>query len=206
MLETIIIIGLLVLNFAISAFNAWSVGKGMADAKAVGGWANLMIWAGGIMSASGFTWVYLIIIGFGVTSLGILDQKTLEGMLSLGYLIIIFPVLGSGLMIMIDSWLHFYRERSLSTGGIMAWNTFAQAYNTYEAISAIPDAFENVFNLFGGDDSENDSAKAKIVLIIVVFALVGGILTTIAIARMAARSHSEGMIKKMQDNRYRQTA
>ena len=43
MLEMFVLI-LLVLNFGISWFNAYSVGRSWADSKAIGGWPRFMDW------------------------------------------------------------------------------------------------------------------------------------------------------------------
>src|SRR5690349_6837454 len=48
-----------VLNFAISVWNAYAVGKVWVEAKVAGGWYRFMCWMGAIMSACGFTWCYL---------------------------------------------------------------------------------------------------------------------------------------------------
>src|SRR4051812_10180723 len=98
-----IIILLLVVNFGISWFNAWACGKAWAEAKSAGGWPRFMTWMGAIMSASGFTWVYLILAAFGLGSAGILPPEYVQYALELGYIIIIPGILFSGLMITVDS-------------------------------------------------------------------------------------------------------
>src|SRR5258708_22050742 len=54
---------LLILNFAISWFNAWSVGRVLVESKMIGGVFPMTVWGGAIMSACGFTWVYLTLLG-----------------------------------------------------------------------------------------------------------------------------------------------
>src|SRR5260370_8046537 len=54
---------LLILNFAISWFNAWSVGRVLVESKMIGGFFRMTVWCGAIMSACGFTWVYLTLLG-----------------------------------------------------------------------------------------------------------------------------------------------
>src|SRR6266436_2256340 len=48
---------LLILNFAISWFNAWSVGRVWIESKMIGGLFRMTVWCGAIMSAFGFTWL-----------------------------------------------------------------------------------------------------------------------------------------------------
>lgn len=185
---------LMALNFLISWFNAWACGKAWVETKAVGGVAHFMNWMGAIMSACGFTWVYLIILALIAGAAGWLDDRYVEAMLSLGYLVIIGPILGSGLAITLDSWAYFWRKKSLGSGAVAGWNTFAQAYNTYQAVSAIPEALGSVFDAFGGkgsrSKSDGKSAMAMIAILLVVLALVGGVLTTSAIIRATARKHA----------------
>src|SRR5258708_19519 len=59
---------LLILNFAISWFNAWSVGRVLVESKMIGGFFRMTVLCGAIMSASGFT------LGF-LTPLGTLTQS-----------------------------------------------------------------------------------------------------------------------------------
>src|SRR5258708_10027338 len=54
---------LLILNFAISWFNAWSVGRVLVESKMIGGFFRMTVWCGAIMSACAFTWVYLTLLG-----------------------------------------------------------------------------------------------------------------------------------------------
>jgi hypothetical protein len=91
---SIILLFLVLLNFVISWFNAWSVGRGWAETKVAGGFARFMSWCGAIMSASGFTWCYLVIIcivGQLIPGRYHLPDKYAEGVFRLGYLIIILP-------------------------------------------------------------------------------------------------------------------
>jgi len=200
----LILFGLMVVNFAISVFNAWSVGRSWVETKAAGGWPRFMAWMGAVMSACGFTWVYLIILALIAQSFGKLPEVYVDAALKLGYLVIILPVLGSGLAITIQSWAHFWRERNLRSGAITGWNTFAQAYNMYEAASAIPDAVRDVYKVLGGKDKDDDDGKAKAaVLLIVILALTAGVLTTAAIIRVTARTRVEQTRRKFGPRTYR---
>ena len=71
------------------------------------------------------------------------------------------------------------------------WNTFAQAYNTYNAVQNFGAAFANVSDslgsLFSGD-SDGDDASTMRVLVLVAIALLGGVLTTAAIVQKYAAS------------------
>ena len=69
-------------------------------------------------------------------STGYLPPAMLGVMMNLIYIMIIVPLIGSGIFITIQSWIAFARDKSLSNLGVAGWNTFAQAYNTYNAIQS----------------------------------------------------------------------
>ena len=190
---------LLIFNFAASWFNAWSCGRSWSETKAVGGFFRFMAWCGATMSACGFTWCYLIILTLINSQLPHkwqLPQKYSDAVLALGYLAIILPIIGSGIAITIQSWAHFWRERSFKNGAIAGYNTFADIYNIYESIEAIPDALSIVGKAFGGSskDDDDDNSSGKLILLVialVVLCIVGGILTTTMIIRCTARNQAQ---------------
>lgn len=203
-----------ILNFIISVFNAWGCGRTWDSTKAKGGAAHFMNWMGAIMSASGFTWCYLVVLGllgsvipaawFVEAEAGmppvegmLLSPTDLEAFFQLGYLVIIFPILGSGLAITIQTWRGLARRRAAGKAGagdyaITGWNTFAQVHNTYSAIRHVPGALEGVGDYFFGgsssSSSSDDNGKGFIVLLLVVLAVGGGILTTISIINATRRA------------------
>lgn len=180
-----------VLNFVISWFNAWAVGRSWAESKHVGGWPHFMNWMGAIMAASGFTWCFLVLIGLGVHATGYLPEEYLKGFYELGYVIIIVPVLGSGLAITIDAWAHFWKKRTLGNGAVATYDTFAQIYNTYQVVEALPGISKHLGGLFDVDD--DDDAKAKVVMlmvVLVVLAAAAGIFLTVLIVKTTARNHA----------------
>lgn len=194
---------LILLNFAISVFNSWSVGRSWAETKAAGGWARFLAYCGAIMAASGFTWCYTIILAVVASLMGKLPEPYVEGMLRLGYLIIILPVIGSGIAIMVDSWAHFWRKRSFGSGAVAGWNTFANVYNVVQALDAVPESLSFIGDLFSGKGtSKKDGAAFLLMCALVALALLGGILTAVCIIRMTARKHAQsvswGMAAKME--------
>lgn len=200
----LLLFGVMALNFGISWLNAWSVGKTWAETQAAGGWAHVVNWSAAIMSAAGFTWVYLALLAMIAGALG-LEERYVEGMLNLGYLIIILPVLGSGLTLTVHSWARAYRERSLANIGVAGWNTFAQTYNTVNAIRHIPRALEGVGGIFSGGGrsrsrsrSSGKGAGALVLVLLVILALVGGALTTTVIVRSTMKRHASGMLRSGQ--------
>lgn len=189
------------LNLAISSFNAWMCGNTWDASRAKGGAAHFMNWMGAIMSASGFTWCYLVILGLLGAILPvslisddpeatgmILDAASLQAVFDLGYLVIIGPVLGSGLAITVHSWRSLARRRrGVSDYAITGWNTVAQVHNVYTAVRDMPGVVERLSEFFHGRDSDDDG-RGRLVLLVVFLAACGGALTTYAIIQARRRA------------------
>lgn len=195
------IVLLWLLNFGISWFNAWGCGKTWTESKHVGGAPHFMNWMGAIMATCGFTWCYLLILGFGGatipfeqddgTSAPALTMEQLQVFFDLGYLVIIGPILGSGLAITVHSWGVFWRRRTFGSGAVAGYNTFAQVHNMYQAASYVPQAASNVLDFFGGGSKSSSSSNDKgkgLVLILVVLAVAGGAITTYLIITKTAKA------------------
>lgn len=188
-MNPLVLLLLLALNFAISYWNAYASGAYLTESKMIGGWTRFVVWCGLVMSACGFTWVYLTILTVVAVSGQWLTPEWGEVMFKLGYLIIILPILGSGLGIWAHSLAVAYRERSFGSVAIAGWNTFAQAHNTWQAASHAPGFLEDVLKAFSGKNSRSskDSAMGLLVILLVILAVAGGAITTGAIARWADR-------------------
>lgn len=171
------IVLLLAINLGISWLNCYSVGGIWAESKALGGFVRLLAWCGAIQAAIGFSSVIGFGIGYVVYSLGYLTPEAAKGAVSLWYLLIIIPALGTGFILMINSWIVAYRERSLLNMGTAAWNTFAQFHNMYSAIDGIGDAFQGVGKMFDGD-TDKEGVIALLAVAIVGVSLFGGVLLT----------------------------
>jgi hypothetical protein len=186
---TFVIILVWVVNFGLSVWNAYAVGKGWVETRHHGGWPRFMAWMGAIMSASGFTWCYLILLGFIGYGLNWLDLDDLGVALNLGYILLIPGILFAGMMIMLDSWARAYRSRRILDFGVAAWNTYAQIHNTYNAINGFGKAFGSVADSFSSRKGDRKGAGIIVVIILVAVALLAGVLTTtLIISRVAGTS------------------
>lgn len=186
------------LNFGISWWNARVTGLVWVETKQIGGWQRFMTWMGGVMSASGFSYCFLILLLFGSyyaqfsflepNQPPVLTERLVLDGFSLGYVLLIPGILFSGMMIWIDSLVEAWKRRDLPSMGVAAWNTYAQVHNTYEAFSGMGNALEGAGDLFkgGGRNNSKDKGGALMVLLVValvVLAIVGGTLLTITIVR-----------------------
>lgn len=168
-----LIVLLLLWNFGISWLNCWAVGRTWAEAQAVGGWTKFVTWSAAVMGASGFVWCNTLVLGFlcstHVALLPLkyqLTDKYLELLFNLGYVLVVFPILGSGLAIWADSLKQAYKERDGVSIGIAAYNTFAMAHNTYEAAKFFPSVIDKIKDTL--DDSDNKVALLTVYAVLAV--------------------------------------
>ncbi len=130
------------------------------------------------MSACGFTWCYLVIYAFVAMTFNLADPQLIEAAFNLGYVMIIFPIIGSGMAIWIHSVIVAYRERSAASVGVAAWNTFAQAYNIYGAFRGLPDILKSLGEFFKGGDSKGKVIRSHFIFFSVSMFLVSALNNT----------------------------
>jgi hypothetical protein len=179
-----------VLNFGISVWNAYAVGKVWVEARLEGGWHRFMCWMGAVMSACGFTWCYLSFLALTAHHFQwITDAQTMVA-LNLGYILLIPFIMFAGYAITLDSWVQAFRRGGFLNYGTAAWNTYASIHNTYSATRNLGGAFASLGNLFGSDRKGSRDSDGPgpviIVLLLVALALFGGIITTAVIIRRVA--------------------
>lgn len=178
-MEMLLVMGLLALNGFISWFNCRSAGSVWIEAKKLGGYMQVLVWCAAIQSAVGFSSILIFLLAFGAYVGGYLDQAHFNGAMSLWYLLVIIPALGSGLIITIHSLREAWRTRQIGDIGVAAWNTFAQGYNMYSAVKDVPQAWGAVSDIFSSkSSSDKDSKGTALMLLIVVLAIAGGIIIT----------------------------
>lgn len=172
------------LNLLISFSNARTVGLVWCESKAIGGWVRLLVWCGAIQSAVGFTSVYMVIGIFIAYYIGYFSSQDMLLFLNFTYVLIIIPAIGSGFVVMLNSWMYLYRERSLSSLGVAGWNTFAQFHNMYRAYNSFGPALKSIGSAFSGKRSRN-SKNAGILLLAILVIMLGIITTTVIVRRYA---------------------
>ena len=114
-----------VLNFGISVWNAYAVGKVWVEARHENGWHRFLCWMGAIMSASGFTWCYLSFLVLTASYFQWVTEQQALLCLDLGYVLLVPFVLFAGYAIAPDSWVRPYRQGGFLNYGVAAWNTYA---------------------------------------------------------------------------------
>jgi hypothetical protein len=177
-----------VLNFAISVWNAYAVGKVWVDARHENGWHRFMCWMGAVMSACGFTWCYLSFLVLTAYYFQWIGEEQARLALNLGYVLLVPFILFAGYAITLDSWVQAYRHGGFLRYGAAAWNTYASLHNTYSAWRNMGGAFASLGDLLGGrkGSRDRDGGAIIIVILLVLFALLAGVLTTAVIIRRVA--------------------
>lgn len=193
-----------IINFVISWVNAWGAGKGWVEAKQAGGLPRLLLWSAVVMSACGFTWCIMIVLGLITPPIAaafglVIPPAYTQWMFELGYLVIIVPIIGSGLVITVDSWAVFYRNRTLGNGAVAAWNTFAQISNMVDAARFAPSFLSDVLSGPSSSSSDNDDLKGKLVVLMVMIvgvSVISGCLLTRMILLRSAADHGRNVMFK----------
>lgn len=178
-----------VLNFAISIWNAYAVGKVWVDARHENGWHRFMCWMGAVMSACGFTWCYLSFLVLTAHYFEWITESQARLALNLGYVLLLPFLLFAGYAITLDSWVQAYRQGGFLHYGAAAWNTYASIHNTYSAWRNFGGAFASLGDILGGRKGNRDrdgGSPIIIIILLVVFALLAGVLTTAVIIRRVA--------------------
>jgi hypothetical protein len=180
-----------VANMIISWWNCRAVGTVWYETKEAGGFIRLVAWAGATMAAAGFTWCYLLIAGVLLAQMGKLDQEQLELFFSAGYLLVIVFVVPSGLLIMLYSWKNAFHEKTVGGYVAASYNTFANGYNVYNAVSGVPSAFKSLTKGLNFSRNSKDAGGIFLLLLVLAVALAGVITTVVLIRHYASRTPLE---------------
>jgi len=168
-----------------------------SESKAIGGFIRVLAVSVYIMSVSGFTMVFgmiLLLLAPHIVPLipAFSDVPVEEFMvlaLDMLYLLLVLAMIPTGLIIWFNSLVHFWRKKTLANGLVLGWNTYAQIRNTANAVKHVPSAFQRVTrSLFGGNRKNN--VVVAIALLIVILAVIGGWLLTSAIVKKADEKHN----------------
>ncbi len=149
---------------------------------------RLVVWCTAIQSALGFSSVnllFLIYLAHDYVPRFFTDAYFTRA-LDLWNLTIIFPIVGAGLSVTIESWVAVYRDASLRRLANASWNTFAQIRNTERAVENIGDVLSSAGDpLHFAGDADNDGEGEGLVILapLVAIALLGGSMITAAIIR-----------------------
>jgi hypothetical protein len=182
---------------AISVINAYQVGMYWTESKIMGGTAlRLLLWCGAVMAWVGFTYVMVITAGSVGYAANWLDLEQVEFLFNLGLVLVIFPLLGSGLGIGIHSWVRLWRKRNLGNALIAGYNTAAQLNNMWVAAKGVPTALEEIGEFLsdalsssGGGKDKGKALGALLLILLVIFLALLSAFLTMGIIQYADRRH-----------------
>lgn len=159
---------LLLLNFGISCWNAYIAG---VIWRQVSGLMKLVAVCALIMASCGFLSVTAVVFGYVAVTAHWIDPRGFQALLGLTYLLIVVPILGSGLVITIHSWIVAYRSRDWLSIGTAGYNTVAQIHNMYSAARDVPEIWEAVSSFFTpSSDEKPEAALARVAVLLVLLA------------------------------------
>lgn len=193
-----ILVFMLALNFAISWANASSVGRYWTESKEVGGSFRFYIVSGYIIAIAGFTMVYsyiLLLVSPIFLQIANVEEETIlmiERLASdLTYLFCIATIIPAGFNILINNLQEFFEKKTLSSGIVASWNTYAQIHNTMNAARNAPSAFERIIEtLFEDKNKKKDNTIIILcAILILIFAILAGYFTASAIMKKADRDY-----------------
>ncbi len=177
---------LLALNVGISWWNCRVCGLGWEPARREGGLPLVLCWCGVVQSAVGFSMPFLLAESLLVAHYGY--PKAAHAMTQLWYVAVIMPVLGTGIVITLNSCVEAYRRRDLASVGAAVYNVGAMASNTYDAATHLGPAFSELGDFFSSDDDDEGGPVILLAVIVgVVIALGAGCLVTYALVRYYRR-------------------
>ena len=183
----LLLIAVIALNVAIAWWNARVVGQCWNEREFMGWWMRAVLWSALVQSVVGFSCLFApISLGIAVLLAQPTPEQTtylIKFAMSFWYVTIIFPVLGTGLIITIQSWKEFARDRSWCNAAGAGWNTYAMASNVYDASKSLGPALDVVMDGLSAlaTPSSDDDAKSAIVrlaLAAILVSLLGSVLMT----------------------------
>lgn len=199
-----VIFFVLVLNLVISFWNASVVGRYWTERHELPGYVRFMMWCGVIMAVSGFFSVYVTFITMIMHDLHLFEALALalfqvemtaveatglaQNVFDLAYLVIIFPVLGTGLALWANSVIIAWKRRDLASIGIGIYNTGAQIHNMVSAVRHVPRATKSLSSgvKFRLKSKDGKAAAYLVLLLIPVIVSLGSAIATTAVIMRAS--------------------
>lgn len=149
-----------VVNPIIAYFNAYTVGKYWKDIQYSSVWQKTISISALIQSVAGFSMPILGILLF----IGFITKFLTKTQIDLGidllWISIIVPVVGSGILITIDSIKQAIKERSFTSGAVAAWNLGTTIENIFNMVSNFGSVITDIKNK---SDEEDDASNLIIV-------------------------------------------
>lgn len=152
-----------IVNPLIAYFNAYTVGKYWNDIQYSSFWQKTISVSALVQSVIGFSMPILGILLFIGYITKTLTMNQIDLSIDLLWLSIIIPIVGSGILITIESIKEAIRSRSFTNGALAIWNLGSTIENIFNMVSN----FGSVIKDFEKrSDKEDDSSNLIVVLLV----------------------------------------
>lgn len=185
----VLLLVLLAVNCLIATWNAWVVGK-MWDTFC-GFFAKLVLWSALAQSVIGYSSGILLGIVMGLYHYGRIDEHHMKLAFDLWYVFMVFPALGTGLVLWLYSVQMAFRRPGVFSWATAGWNTYAMVHNVGDALQYLPQAGEGAGELLSSNVGSKMDGKALFAIAAFLVSIGLGILLTwavFALSRRGARS------------------
>lgn len=147
-------------GLGVAYWNARIAGKIWLESKAVGGWVRVVAWCGAVQSAMGFALIYSLVVGIPLALYMKVKVEFFEYWMSWVTVLALPALIGSSLIIAIESWRRWGRERSLKNLGFAGWNTISSTASLEKDLRTIGEAIGKLFSVFSGSKSKTESSES----------------------------------------------
>ena len=171
-LSYVLVIVFLVVDFAISIWNAYSAGFSLTVLKNSPGenaprLAKYASYAALGLAFSGMSYVMTVVFGVLAYYLGYIGLGSLNVIFAFNFLFFGAMIIGFGLVVTAQSIVVAYRRRSFGSIAVSIWNVFAEVLD----ITVYAEGFRSAYKTLSGGNSRNNGNLAVIVLMAVAVAL-----------------------------------
>lgn len=170
-LGLLLLVAFLVVDFAISIWNAYMAGFSLTVLKNSPGEGAPKLpryasYAALGLGFAGMAYVMMVVLGFLSYYLGYLGAGSLAVILAFDFLVFGAMIIGFGLVVTAQSIAVAYRQRSFGAIAISAWNVFAEVLD----IAVYAEGFRSAYSTMRGGSSKDDTNLGAILLIAVLIA------------------------------------
>ena len=164
---------ILILDFAMSLWNAYSSGYNIALLNRTAGssWLRAVAYSGVGLAFAGMAYVMSVVLSAGAYYLGYVSQDVVSTVVAFAFLVFGALIIGFELMVTIQSIALAMRRRSIWNILIALWNSFAEIWD----IAVYVESFGDAVSILRGERSEDESAD--VIIIIIVALLIAFFLT-----------------------------
>jgi len=172
-LASLLLVLILILDFAISLWNAYSSGYNVALLNRTGGsgWLRAVSYSGLGLGFAGIAYVLSVVLSAVAYYFGYVSSDVVNAVVAFAFLVFGALIIGFGAMVTIQSIAVAMRQRGIWNILIALWNSFAEIWD----IAVYVESFGDAVSILKGDRSEDEGVD--VILVIMVALLIAFFLT-----------------------------